>query len=342
MPNPLNDPPDAKPLVAVLATGGTIAGKSAADRAGGGYTPGVLSADMLLAALPEVARNTLLRCEQLANIGSEDMTEGVWLALARRVRELAAEPEVRGVVLLHGTDTMEETAYFLDLAVAAEKPVVCTGAMRPADAAGADGPGNLLAAVRTAAAAEAWGRGVLVLFNDRIFTAREVVKLERLNVDAFAAPGSGPSGEMVNGRPLFRRPGAGAAREFFPLAEELLQDGLPRVEIIYGHAGQSDGLTEAVLALPDLRGVVYAGVGMGNVHAEVRPALRRAALERGIAVVWSSRVPYGITPCRAGLAASEGAVFSGRLNPQKARVLLQLGLLRTDDRRELQRMFDTE
>ncbi len=326
------------PLLAVLATGGTIAGTSAAD----GYTPGMLSAEALLAAVPDLRRHALLRCEQLANIGSEDMTEAVWLALARRVRELAAEPEVRGIVVLHGTDTMEETAYFLDLAVATGKPIVFTGSMRPADAVGADGPANLLAAVRTAAAPEAAGRGVLVLFNDRLFAAREVVKLERLNTDAFAAPGAGPLGEIVNGAPLFRQRFTAGGREFFPIPAELLRGELPRVEIMYGHAGQRSDLIEAVLALPGLRGVVCAAVGMGNVHAEAKPALRRAALDRGIAVVWSSRVPYGWTPYRPGVAESEGAIFSGRLNPQKARVLLQLGLLQTNDRGDLQRIFDKE
>ncbi len=334
-----------KPLIAVLATGGTIAGKTAADPERDGYTPGVLSAETLLAAVPELERVGKLRCEQIANIGSEDMTETVWLALAKRARELASDPEVNGVVVLHGTDTMEETAYFLDLAVDADKPIVCTGAMRPADALAADGPANLLAAVKTAAAYSAWNKGVLLVFNDRIFAAREAVKMARLNLDAFASPNFGPLGEMVAGTPVFRRaPGTGGARgaPVLSIPPGLLEKGLPRVEIIYGHAGQRADTAEAILALPGLRGVVHAGVGMGNVHAEVKPLLRRAALESRQAVVWSSRVPYGCTPYQAGEAKREGAIFSRWLNPQKARVFLQVALLRTGVREELQELFDAE
>lgn len=331
-----NEQTDDKPVIAVFATGGTIAGQAADAAKAAHYTSGVLDVDALVRAVPEIANHARVRSEQVANIGSEDMTEDVWFRLAERLDATGRDDDVQGMVVLHGTDTMEETGYFLNLVLKTGKPVVMTGAMRPANAVSADGPANLLAAVRLAACPDAAGRGVLVVFNDKILAARDVAKLDTLDLDAFGAPGLGPVGCLVDDRVYFyhrvsRRHTVDSEFSLAGVAE------LPRVEIIYGHAGQRPELVEALAGM-GVAGVVHAGVGGGNVHAAVKHSLWRLAAQ-GVAVVCASRTGSGVVPYNPEEVRKNGFISADNLNPQKARVLLQLALTRTRDPEAIQAMF---
>lgn len=299
------------------------------------YRPGVVDAEELLAAVPGLPAMARLRCRQVANIGSEDMTTDVWFAVVQAVAAELADAAVSGVIVMHGTDTMEETAVFLDLLLPCGKPVIMTGAMRPADAVSADGPANLLAAARVAVSAAAAGRGVLVVMSDGIHRARSVCKADTLGLEAFVSP-NGAEGRLVDGSPVFFRPASGRGKvPPFTLAG---LETLPRVEIVYGHAGQERAPVDAALAA-GAWGIVHAGVGMGNIHAAVRPALAEAA-SGGVAVVCASRVFSGPVPATER-SRRDGFIAAGFLNPQKARVLLQLALTRDGARpREIQAWFD--
>ncbi|WP_200840536.1 type II asparaginase [Geminicoccus flavidas] len=323
----------ARPLVHVLATGGTIAG---AQDVAHGYTAGSFAIDALLAAVPGLDRIAAIRGEQLVSIGSQDMHDAVWLKLARRLSALAKEPGLAGIVVTHGTDTLEETVWFAELTVRAELPIVFTGAMRPATAIGADGPANLAAAVAVAVDPAAKARGVLVVMNDQVFAARDVYKTHANRVDAFQAPERSPLGTVAGGCPRFHR-----APDPRPASFDLGgHDALPKVVILYAHAGMDRELIDAAVAA-GAKGIVVAGVGNGNMTRIALDALMEAA-ERGIAVVRSTRLPAG-----AVLAAGEvddaalGFVHAGELKPGKARVLLQLALLDGADRAAIQAAFDT-
>jgi L-asparaginase len=192
------------PSIVVLATGGTIAG-AAGTNVQAGYTSGQLGVDQLIAAVPEAKKLATLRGEQISNIGSQDMNDAVWLKLANRVNALAAMPDVDGIVITHGTDTIEETAYFLNLVVKSNKPVVMTAAMRPATALSADGPLNFFNAVAVAGSKEAAGKGVLVVINDWIHGAASLTKTSTTAVQTFMSPLSGLIGTVAYGKTEFYR-----------------------------------------------------------------------------------------------------------------------------------------
>lgn len=329
--------------IVVIGTGGTIAGKAEDVSRGSAYKAGVTGVAELLQGL-EALREIELEAVQVAAVGSEDMTEEVWFSLAAAVEDAVGREDVDGVVVVHGTDTMEETACFLDLIVSTAKPVVFTGSMRPGNVAGADGPGNLSAAIRVAGSGRAGGRGVLGVFADQIFSARDMVKVDAMIMDAFGAPGFGPLGRVIDGEPVwFRSRRRNGGESLFSLGRLGMsgKDGagalreLPRVEILYGHAGQRPEMARAALDM-GVRGIVHAGVGAGNIHAAVKPLLLEVA-ERGVAVVAASRCGAGVTPLKG-----EGRlIYSCGLNPQKARVLLQVALLRTGDAGEIQKIFSS-
>src|SRR6187455_2165869 len=192
------------PTVVVLATGGTIAGAAASD-VQAGYTSGQVGVDQLLAAVPQAKKLAVLRGEQISNIGSQDMNDEVWLKLATRINELTSKGGVDGVVITHGTDTIEETAYFLNLVVKSKVPVVLTAAMRPSTALSADGPLNFFNAVAVAANKEAAGKGVLVVINDWIHGAASLTKTSTTAVQTFMSPLSGLIGTVAYGKPEFNR-----------------------------------------------------------------------------------------------------------------------------------------
>lgn len=326
------------PNIHVLATGGTIAGGRTEAGAGTAYTAGALGVEALLAAVPAVRAIANIGHEQIVSIGSQDMDESIWLKLARRVNELLARNDIDGVVITHGTDTLEETAYFLDLTVKSDKPVVLVGAMRPAHAAGTDGPANLFDAIVVASSGDSAARGVLVAMSGNVFEARDITKVSTTASQAFAAPNFGPLGQVHDGRVIYwrRSERASAHRTNFDISG---LENLPPVGIVYGHVNAPALLVKALVEA-QYQGIVSAGVGNGNVHYKVLGALADA-VSRGIAVVRSSRVAAG--PTIRGVELDDtryGFAAAGTLNPQKARVLLQLALTRTRDAGEIQKMFD--
>ena len=259
--------------IKILATGGTIAGvaNSATDTTN--YTAGTLGIDKLIDAVPEIKNFATVSGEQICNIDSKDITEKIWLKLANRINELLAD--VDGIVITHGTDTLEETAYFLNLTIHGDKPVVLTGAMRPATAISADGSMNLLNAVRVAASPDSKSKGVLVVMNDEIHSAREVTKIHTLNVNAFNSREFGLLGCVNNGTPEFYRT---STRKHTVNSEFNVENifSLPNVKIIYHHACD-DGLFVEATINSGVKGIICAGTGNGSISANVEKILIRAA-----------------------------------------------------------------
>ena len=323
------------PRIRVLATGGTIAG--AQTKGGRGYRAAAFSVEALIAAVPQLREFARLEVEQVAAIGSQDMDEATWRKLAARTTAALADPGIAGVVITHGTDTMEETAFFLNLVVRSEKPVVLVGAMRPATAISADGPMNLFNAVAVAAHPEAHGRGVLVVANDEIHFAREVAKTNTTQVGTFRATARGLAGLVNAGRIHFY---SAPVRRHTAQSEFVLTrtTRLPRVEIVYAYAGSGRELIDAAVKA-GARGLVIAGVGDGNLNAAALAACTAAA-KRGVAIVRSSRTGGGVVERNIEIDDDRhGFIVADELNPQKARVLLMLGLTRTRDARALQEFF---
>lgn len=326
-----------KSKIYILTTGGTIAGTAARSDELTAYRAGAMGAEALLSAVPAIEDYADVRSEEIAALDSKDMTASVWLHLAARVNAILAG-DAMGVVITHGTDTLEETAYFLHLTLKSDKPVVLTGAMRPATALSADGPMNLLDAVRLAVSLVAWGQGVLVTLNGEIHSARDVQKMSTTALHAFQSPGLGPLGFMEAGVPRFRRaslPRHTAKSELDAASAE----ALPYVPILCGHAGVDARLVAASVA-GGAAGIVYAGVGNGSIHEAVLPALCEAAA-RGVIVVRTSRSGCGAVLPAESLYGKAGFLDGGTLPPAKARILLQLALLQTRKKEEIQRMFHT-
>jgi L-asparaginase len=331
-------PEHALPVVAVLATGGTIAGAQA-DATSAGYKAGSFSVNDLLAAVPQLAGIAEIRAEQVANVGSQNMTHDVWRALAERVDTLCQDASVAGIVITHGTDTLEETAYFLSLVIQHDKPVVLVGAMRPATALGAEGPANLYNAVALARHPDARGRGPLVVMNEDVHYAREIQKIASAGLCAFASPNRGRAGVMHGGAPCFysRNTTTHTTQSEFSLAL-LEKAGWPRVDVVYAHANLQADLVDFLADVAD--GIVLAGVGDGNATDLGIDALSRAVTD-GTAVVRASRTGSGFVARDVELDdASLGFIAAGDLNPQKARILLMLGLSATRDPAALQAIFD--
>jgi len=324
------------PTVVVLATGGTIAGAAQSD-VQAAYTSGQVGVQQLLAAVPQAKKFAALRGEQIANIGSQDMNDQVWLALARRVNELTAAPDVKGIVITHGTDTIEETAYFLNLVVKSRKPVVLTAAMRPSTALSADGPLNFFNAVAVAAHPDAAGRGVLVVVNDWIHGASSLTKTSTTAVQTFLSPLSGLIGTVTYGEVDFLRGPVGrhTSESGFSL------DGvtaLPRVDIVMAYENMDGALIDAAVAA-GAKGVIVAGVGNGNMTAAALSSLEKHA-KQGIVCVRSTRVATGRVGRNVEVDDDKaGFIASMDLNPQKARVLLRLALLQPRTAADLQRLF---
>ncbi|BAN23054.1 L-asparaginase type II [Caballeronia insecticola] len=319
----------------MLATGGTIAGQAGDASKTAGYKAGVVGVDKLLEAVPALSSVARIHAEQFASIDSKDMSAALWTALSRRIDTLLAQDDIDGVVVTHGTDTLEETAYLLHLTVKRAKPVVLTAAMRPSTALSADGPLNLLNAVSVAASQDAAGKGVLVAFNNQIHSARDVAKTSTYAVDAFRAPETGALGFVQDGRVEFQRT---VVRPHTVASEFSVTDEWPMVEIVTSHADASRVTVDALVAA-GARGIVVAGTGNGSMHATLTHALADA-VKKGVAVVRSSRVGSGHV-MRNGAASDDalGTISAGTLNPYKARVLLMLAL--ASGAQDLQRIFDT-
>jgi L-asparaginase len=328
------------PRIIVLSTGGTIAGQQPnADKAG--YLPGKIPIDELLKNIPSITQKAIVQGEQIASIGSFDMTVDIWIKLARRINEIFAKNEADGIVITHGTDTQEETAYFLNLTVQSDKPVVLTGSMRPATAISADGSKNLYDAIIVASDTSSKGKGVLLCFNENIYDAKNVVKTNTTNVDAFTSPNTGPIGQVYDGTVFYNaqtlnKHGGSAAFDISKM------DSLPSVEIVYAYAGASNAAINAFIN-NNASGIVIAGTGNGDFDKAILESVE-SAVKKGIMVVRSSRVVSGkVTTQYVGVFDDSklGTIVSDNLNPQKARILLMLALTITKDKNKIQEMFLT-
>ena len=333
------------PIVSVLSTGGTIATKQ--DPAKGGYVV-ALSGEDLVAAVPAIKKVAQIQVEQVSNIASTEINPEIWLRLAGRINELLGRTEITGAVVTHGTNTLEETAYFLDLTVNSSKPVIVVGAQRPASDPDSDGPRNLLDAVRVAAAAEAAGKGTMVVMNGQINAARDVTKTNTSQVEAFRGLEFGALGTVdVEAVRFYRAP---LRRQTFTVDS---QTRLSRVDIVATYAGADGLLIRSLVRDNSTQGLVVVGTGLGGVPSSMFEAIQEVRA-RGIPVVVSTRVPTGrvfslgaakgaIKGATEGSALSLkriGCVLADNLNPQKARILLMLALTKTRDPAMLQKYFD--
>jgi L-asparaginase len=325
----------ALPKVHILATGGTIAGQAASSSNLTGYTAGVLTPEQLIDAVPALTDHAQISAEQIASIASGNITMEIWLNLARRINELFASGAADGVVITHGTDTLEETAFFLHLTVNSDKPVVLVGAMRPASATSADGPLNLLQAVAAAASPESRGKGVFIIMNGEINCARDVTKTNTTAVETFRSNDLGFMGYMINTTPKFYRLSSRrhTVNSEFDAAK---LDTLPRVEIIYSYVQPSLDMIKALVASkPD--GIVVAGTGSGSMFGGYDAILGEAA-KAGIPVICASRVGTGPVSLYPQYQALD-FISADNLNPQKARILLMMALTKTKDFKEIDRIF---
>ena len=327
-----------KPNIVILATGGTIAG-AAATGTQSAYTSGAVTIDAMLAAVPKIGDLATIKGEQISNVGSQDMSFDILLKVAKRINELGRSNDVDGIVITHGTDTMEESAFFLNLTVKTDKPVVMVGSMRPSTAVSADGPLNLFNAVGVAADPKAKGRGVLVVMNDWIHGAHSLTKTSTTAVQTFMSPVRGLVGIASYGKNDFYTTPSWkhTTQTDFDISQVTR---LPRVDIIFASVDMPPDLIDAAVA-NGAKGIVIAGVGNGNMNkASVTSAAN--AVKKGVVVVRSSRVATGTVGRNVELNDDEmGFIASDELNPQKARILLSLALLKNRSPKDLQELFYT-
>jgi glutamin-(asparagin-)ase len=332
-------PQSKKPTVVVIGTGGTIAGagRSATDTST--YATASVGVDEIVQAVPELARIADVRSEQVFQVGSKSITDDLMIKLAKRVNEVLKQDNVAGVVVTHGTDTLEETAYFLNLTVRSAKPIVFAASMRPSTALSADGPLNLFDAVVVAVSPESAGKGVLVTMNDEIHTARDVTKNNTFKTDTFKSP-YGPLGYVVEGKALFYR---NVLRPNTINSEFDIEkiDRLPRVDIAYSYSSSDKTVYEA-LAAAGTKAIVNAGTGNGNMSDALLAPLAEIR-SRGVFIVRTSRTGSG-TLYRGSSYQDDDKrswIAADDQTPAKARLLMALGLTKTQDINELRRLFST-
>ncbi|MFJ2390195.1 asparaginase [Pseudomonas koreensis] len=323
--------------VVVLATGGTIAGAGASAANSATYQAAKVGIEQLIAGIPELNKLANVRGEQVMQIASESITNDNLLQLGRRVSELADSKDVDGIVITHGTDTLEETAYFLNLVEKTDKPIIVVGSMRPGTAMSADGMLNLYNAVAVASSKDARGKGVLVTMNDEIQSGRDVSKMINIKTEAFKSPW-GPLGMVVEGKSYwFRLP---AKRHTMDSEFDIKNiKSLPDVAIAYSY-GNVDDTAYKALAQAGAKAIIHAGTGNGSVSSRVVPSLQ-ALRKDGVQIIRSSHVNAGGFVLRNAEQPDDKYdwVVAHDLNPQKARILAMVALTKTNDSKELQRMF---
>jgi len=323
------------PVVKLIATGGTIAMKI--DPVKNAPVPAI-SGDDLVATVPEIAKVAKIEVLNLANVPSDYMDPVLWVALQKAVVEALARPEVAGVIVSHGTDTLEETAYFLDLTVSSDKPIVLIGAQRNASEKDFDGPRNLLNAARICVSPDARGKGAMIALNNQINAAREVTKTHTSDVETFKSGDFGFLGNVDNDRVLFYR--APLRRQHVALT----QDKLPYVEIVAMYGGADGTMIRAAVAA-GAKAIVVQGLGWGNMNIPMYEAVQEAIAKKVVVIV-STRVQNGrVLPVYGFKGGGKtlkdaGAVMADNLPPQKARILAMLVLQKTSDTTELQKFFD--
>ena len=322
------------PTVVVLATGGTIAGAGSLGKATN-YRPGQLDVHALVDMAEGAHDIANVRAVQICNVNSDDITASDWIALARTIDEMAADPAIDGFVITHGTDTLDETAYFLNLVAKTDKPIVLTGAMRPATATSPDGPMNLLQSIALAGSSKARGRGAMVVFSDGIFGGRDVRKISTFQTDAFSASDFGCMGYMIDGVPHFYNASSKAhtiATEFE--VEDI--DELPLVAVAYFTIDADPRILDFHVE-NGARGIVIAGAGSG-CYSKAWNERVVALSGKGVPFVRSSRIGAGMITHDDAYGGN--LVTGNDLAPQKAAVLLRLALTRTSDPAQIQAMFD--
>lgn len=337
---PVQEAKISLPRVSILATGGTIASRGSNSLSltdygvGSGHKP--VGVEVLVDAVPEIKKFAEISGEQVFNVGSSKLSIQNWLTLANRINELLATDKVDGIVVTHGTDTLEETAYFLNLVIKSDKPVVLVGSMRPATGLSADGPLNLVNAVALAGSKEAIGKGVMVVMNDQISSAFGVTKRNSTNVATFRCPDTGFLGFMQNNKPYFTNTITKRHTTRSEFSVKNLKT-LPRVDVHYTTLGEDGKVVDAMVKIGS-KGIINAGLGHANVPNDVMKSLV-AAQKAGTVVVVGSRVGTGlITPLNK--FSKEGFVSAMMHNPQKARILLMLALTKTTKQEEIQRIFN--
>lgn len=309
----------SRPNITIFATGGTIAGSASSSDQTTGYQPGAEGIDILINAVPQLWNISNPEGVQVANVNSDFITPAILLNLTKQVQEKLDSPYCQGVVITHGTDTLEESAFFLDLTIRSEKPVVLVGAMRPATAISADGPINLLEAVTLAASPSARGRGTMIVLNDRIASAYYATKSNANSLDTFKAVEQGYLGVFINIKPIFYfAPSLPVGRPYFNV---LNTTSLPVVDILYGYQALNPNLASAAVAY-GAKGLVLAGLGAGFWTQEGYDVLNELVEASGVAVVASHRTMDGFVEDQTSI----GTYGAGFLNPQKARIMLQLAL----------------
>jgi L-asparaginase len=328
------------PTVVVLSTGGTIAGKGGSTTALSEYKSGSIMGEELVNAVPEIKQYANVKVEQVINVGSPDITLDDWLRIANRINAIfAADSTVAGVVITHGTNTLEETAYFLNLTVKHDRPVVLVGAQRPATAISADGPLNLLSAIRTAGAPVSRGKGVMIVMNDEINGARDVTKSNTYRAEAFRSGELGFLGYVDPDQVAFYKTSTKrhTANSEFDVSS-IKQ--FPRVDIVYSYI-EPDTSTVKALQNNGAKGIIFAGTGAGGISKFEKEAV--TAIQTGTAkekpiLVRSNRTGNGRVIARTDYDKL-GMIPADNLNPQKARILLMLALTKTNDPSEIRRMF---
>ena len=329
---------DALPTVWVFSTGGTISGAGSSPTDLSNYKAGKLTGEDLVKGLPQLAAVAEVKVEQITNVSSTDLSLENWLTLSRRINETLADPKVAGVVVTHGTRTLEETAYFLNLTVKSDRPVVMVGSMRPATAISADGPLNLLNAVRVAASSDARGKGTLIVLNDEINSARDATKTNTYRVETFRAPELGILGYVDEDKVAFYRASTKRHTVNSEFDVRALKE-LPAVDIVYSYVQPSAAMFQALAKAGD-KGIVFAGTGAGGLSNYEKDAVKAMQAAKGPkpVMVRSSRTGNGRV-----IATKDydelNMLPADTLNPQKARILLMLALTKTTDLKEIRRIF---
>ena len=325
-----------KKNVVVLATGGTIAGAGASVANSATYQAAKVPVDKLIAGVPELAGVANVRGEQVFQIASESFTNERLITLGKRVAVLAKDPAVDGIVITHGTDTLEETSFFLNVVVHTDKPIVVVGSMRPGTAMSADGMLNLYDAVVLASDKDARGKGVLVMMNDDILSGRDASKRINIKTNAFGSQW-GALGSVVEGRTYWFR--APVKRQTMTSEFDIEKiDTLPTVSIIYGSGDMGTALVEAA-AKAGAKAIIHAGTGNGSVPDYGVEPLRKLRAQ-GLQIIRAARVPDGFVLRNAEQPDDKyDWVVAHDLNPQKAKILAALALTVTSDTKEIQRIF---
>ena len=323
--------------IAVIATGGTIAG-SGDSEVGSKYSGAKVSIDKIIKNIPNISKLANVSAEQLFQVNSQDLNDELWLKIANRTNELLSKSSVDGVVITHGTDTMEETAYFLNLVVKSKKPVILVGSMRPSTSSSADGTLNLYNAIALAGSDEAYKKGVLILMNDEIYTARDASKTHTTNVASFKANNSGPIGFVYYGKVeiYYNSTRLHTSKSEFSIKN---LSELPKVDILYAYVNSESSVVDQLVA-SGAKAIIVAGVGDGNVNKKTLEKLS-AAQKKGVIIVRSSRVGVGLVEPNVEISDDDlGFVTADNLSPQKARILTMMALTKTDDLKKIRVMFE--